>query len=120
MLIILQISNVSVLSLLLIVPYGALRSSLWEHFQSITLTAAVGVIFIFLVSFRHFKNHVLASGTFIIVRQNIKNTQCCDLHKRAEQYDSWLSTGNFHTNTGSFLFPMRFGRDGRQQLSATH
>lgn len=38
-LIILQISDVSTtLSLLLIVPLGALRSSLWEHFMSITST----------------------------------------------------------------------------------
>lgn len=84
-LIILQISNVSVLSLLLIVPYGALTSSLWEHFKSITLTAGVGVIFLFLVSFRHFKTHVLTSGTFIIALKNITDTQSIDFYKCAKQ-----------------------------------
>lgn len=76
MLIILQISSVSVLSLLLIVPYGALRSSLWEHFKSITPTAGVGVIFLFLAPFVAFQNacRVLTGWTFVVVMQN-QNTR---------------------------------------------
>lgn len=70
MLIILQISNVSVLSLPLIVPYGAVRCSLREHFKSITLTAGVGVIFLFLVSLRPVGPILLSSR-----KTQKKNTQ---------------------------------------------
>ena len=60
-LIILQISDVSItLSLLLIVPLGALRSSLWEHFMSITSTPVLMLFcFSILVAFRFKYSNVL-------------------------------------------------------------
>lgn len=123
-LIILQISSVSVLSLLLIVPYGALRSSLWEHFKSITPTAGVGVIFLFLASFVAFQNacsdwldicYCCAKSKYTL------NIDVCDSYIRGQRWClktrnysnlsdtavSWISPGCFHTNSVSHLFSMR-------------
>lgn len=137
-LIILQISSVSVLSLLLIVPYGALRSSLWEHFKSITPTAGVCYFSILSVICGIWKCMFRLVGHLLLLRK-IKmhvdhrclwffhswSTTMLESQKwlKSEWYcwqldQSWLLS---HQQCFPFIFDEKprvwFSRDGCQQLS---